>query len=107
LIAEERLKQASQHPRTNAAARPIGVRNIQPGMTHAGAVEEAVRDAYASIRDSAHSLHSNSTAHQTPGHQTGLTNGGLIADTVTGLYANRWAARRRDAAVAPRSPAAT
>ena len=62
----------------------MGVRNIQPGITHAGAAGEPDREAYASIRESAHSLHSNSTAHQTPGHQTGLSIGGLIAGTVTG-----------------------
>lgn len=63
----------------------MGVRNIQPGITHAGAAEDPEREAYASTRESAHSLHSNSTAHQTPGHQTGLGGGGLIAgETVTG-----------------------
>jgi hypothetical protein len=62
----------------------MGVRNIQPGITHAGTAEEADREAYASIRESAHSLHSNRTAHQTPGHQTGLGSDGLIAGTATG-----------------------
>jgi len=62
----------------------MGVRNIQAGITQAGAAEEPDREAYASIRDSVHSLPSNSTAHQAPGHQTGLGSGGLIAGTVTG-----------------------
>jgi hypothetical protein len=61
----------------------MGVRNIQAGITHAGAAEEPDREAYASISESVHSLHSNSTAHQTPGHQTGLASGGLIAEAVT------------------------
>ncbi len=79
-----RLTQATQQPRTNVAARAMGVRKSQPGITHAGDVIEPLREAYASIRDSAHSLPSNSTAHQTPGHQTGLAGGGVDTETVTG-----------------------
>jgi len=86
-----RLTQATQQPRTNVAARAMGVRKSQPGITHAGDVIEPLREAYASIRDSAHSLPSNSTAHQTPGHQTGLAGGGFNAETVTGTSSDGWA----------------
>ena len=65
-----RLTQATQQPRTNVAARAMGVRKSQPGITHAGDAREPV---------------SNSTAHQTPGHQTGLAGGGVDTETVTGL----------------------
>ena len=66
---KRRLRQAIQQPRTNVAAMPMGVRKSQPGITHAGDAREPV---------------SNSTAHQTPGHQTGLAGGGVDTETVTG-----------------------